>query len=136
MYQGISDVSVLWLRYGWRYIESKVSINTICIKTYILAIKSWHKIPENSVLLHVCQFIANISHIWFQPKYCGAYHVSVQSISDTICIRSMFWYRALIIFQLTIRLFGQLVYLTRGQVNIVTVASWWNIPASRAIYTE
>ncbi len=64
-------------------------------KHIFLAIKLPHTIPHNSVLLHINQFIANISHIWCCQKYQGAYQVLVQSIDDTICIRSMFRYTAL-----------------------------------------
>ncbi len=58
----------------WLAIYQIKSINSHDMyQNLYLAIKSPHKIPQNSVLLHFSQFIANISHIWCCQKYWGTY---------------------------------------------------------------
>ncbi len=54
-------------------------------KRIFLVIKSPHKIPQNSVVLHFYQFIANIRVIYDADRNIA---VSVQSIDNTIRIRS------------------------------------------------
>ncbi len=86
-----------------RYIECIDTLATIWLMIYQIKNIDSHDMDQNiflaiqsSVLLHFYQFIPNIIHIWFCQIYRKTYHVSFQSVDNTIHIRLIFRYRALI----------------------------------------
>ncbi len=95
-YQGISNVSILWLwyAYAWLMIYEIKSIDLyVMYQIYIFIIKL-PKNPKNPVLLHLCQFIVNISQILSHnvSSISGVYQILIKCIDDTYYIDPMKWY--------------------------------------------